>query len=255
MSLLEVNDLSLSFGKFHVLHDVTMAVEEGEIFGIAGPNGAGKTTLFNTITGYYHGSGEIAYQGESIGRWAPHKICHHGITRTWQVPELFGSLSVEDNVQVGAYFGRRRRDKQGKTEKADIAEALEIVSLSARAKASASALDLYEKKMVMIAAALATKPKVIMLDEPVGGLSPKEVGDSIALFQRLNQEFGLTVIIIEHVMRVLTEIAGRLLILSSGESIMCDSPAAVCAHPDIIELYLGHAEAEAVCEWEEAPDA
>jgi branched-chain amino acid transport system ATP-binding protein len=94
-----------------------------------------------------------------------------------------------------------------------------------------------------------------MLDEPVGGLSPKEVGDSIALFQRLNQEFGLTVIIIEHVMRVLTEIAGRLLILSSGESIMCDSPAAVCAHPDIIDLYLGHAEAEAVCEWEGPPDA
>ena len=255
MSLLEIRDLQLSFGKFHVLQGVTMAVEEGEIFGIAGPNGAGKTTLFNTITGYYHGSGEILYDGQSIGRWAPHKICHRGITRTWQVPALFGSLAVEDNVQVGAYFGRKRRDKQGTSEQADIAEAIEAVGLSTRAKTPVDALDLYEKKMTMIAAALATKPRVLLLDEPVGGLSPKEVGESIALFRRLNKELGLTVIIIEHVMRVLTEIAGQLLILSSGESIMCDSPAAVCAHPDIIDLYLGHAEAEAACEWEPGHDA
>jgi branched-chain amino acid transport system ATP-binding protein len=238
MNILEVKDLSLSFGKFSVLNGVDFAVEEGEIFGIAGPNGAGKTTLFNAITGFYHGSGRILFENRRIDRLSPHRICHYGISRTWQVPELFASLSVEDNVQVGAHFGRRRGAREA-SEKAEIASAIEVVGLKGRERAGLDGLNLFEKKLTMIAAALATRPQVLLLDEPVGGLSPKEVGESVALFRRINEELGLTVIIIEHVMRVLTEVADRMLILSSGQNICCGSPAEVCADERIIQLYLG----------------
>jgi len=238
VSILEVIDLSLSFGKFSVLSHVDFAAEEGEIFGIAGPNGAGKTTLFNAITGFYHGSGKILFAGKRIDRLSPHRICHRGISRTWQVPQLFSSLSVEENVQVGAHFGRRRGEHEA-TEKAEIAAAIETVGLMGREKVGLDSLNLFEKKKTMIAAALATRPRLLLLDEPVGGLSPKEVRDSIALFRRINKELGLTVIIIEHVMRVLTEIADRMLILSSGKNICCGTPAGVCADEGIIQLYLG----------------
>ncbi len=238
MSILEVNDLSLSFGKFRVLSGVSFAVEQGEIFGIAGPNGAGKTTLFNTITGFCHGSGRITFEKKRIDRFSPHRVCRHGIARTWQVPELFTSLTVEDNVQVGAHFGRRRGE-HGRGEKGEIAAAIEIVGLEGRANAGSDSLNLFEKKMTMIAAALASRPRLLLLDEPVGGLSPKEVGQSIALFRRINKELGLTIIIIEHIMRVLTELADRMLILSSGTDIICGSPAEVCANEKIIQLYLG----------------
>ncbi len=130
MSILEVNDLSLSFGKFRVLSGVSFAVEQGEIFGIAGPNGAGKTTLFNTITGFCHGSGRITFEKKRIDRFSPHRVCRHGIARTWQVPELFTSLTVEDNVRVeltsdvaGVSMGEVRRARLPRLSRSSVSKA------------------------------------------------------------------------------------------------------------------------------------
>jgi branched-chain amino acid transport system ATP-binding protein len=231
MSHLEVDNVSLSFGKLAVLNGVSFAVEPGEVFGIAGPNGAGKTTLFNVITGFYHGSGRVAFDGRRLGRLGPHAVCRRGLARTFQAPQLFPSLSTIENVRVGAYFGGR--DEAG----AD--EALQFVGLQAKRDLPVESLSLQDKKLTMIAAALATKPSMLLLDEPVGGLSPKEVSEAVELFRRINQELGLTLVVIEHVMRVLTALAGRLLILSNGKDVCIGSPEKVCADPEIIDLYLG----------------
>jgi branched-chain amino acid transport system ATP-binding protein len=231
MSHLEVRDLSFSYGKLLVLEDVSFDVQEGEIFGVAGPNGAGKTTLFNVITGFHHGRGSIAFEGRSITRLSPNAVCRRGLVRTFQTPQPFSTLSVIDNVRVGAHFGGRdERAAEG---------ALEFVGLADKLESPVEGLNLYEKKLALLATALATKPRLLLLDEPVGGLSPQEVSQTIELFRRINRELGLTVVVIEHVMRVLTALANRLLILSSGRKVCVGPPEQVCADQDIIDLYLG----------------
>jgi branched-chain amino acid transport system ATP-binding protein len=231
MSHLDVIDVSFSFGKLAVLEHVSFAVEQGEVFGIAGPNGAGKTTLFNVVTGFYHGSGRVVFGGQRIDRLAPHAVCRRGVARTFQTPAFFPSLSVIENVRVGAYFGGRNEQQ------AD--QALEFVGLPERRDTPVDGLNLYEKKLAMIAASLATNPRLLLLDEPAGGLSPKEVSDTVELFRRINRELGLTLVVIEHVMRVLTDVADRLLILSSGRNVCVGPPAEVCADQEVIDLYLG----------------
>ena len=231
MSHLEVRDLSFSYGKLLVLDGVSFDVQEGEIFGVAGPNGAGKTTLFNVITGFYHGKGSIGFEGRSITRLSPNAVCRRGLVRTFQTPQPFSTLSVIDNVRVGAHFG-------GRDEPA-AEDALEFVGLADKRDRPADGLNLYEKKLALIATALATKPRLLLLDEPVGGLSPHEVSQTIELFRRINRDLGLTVVVIEHVMRVLTALANRLLILSSGRKVCVGPPEQVCADQEVIDLYLG----------------
>jgi branched-chain amino acid transport system ATP-binding protein len=231
MSHLEVRDLSFSYGKLLVLDGVSFDIEEGEIFGVAGPNGAGKTTLFNVITGFGHGRGSISFEGSSVARLSPNALCRRGLARTFQTPQPFSSMSVLDNVKVGAYFGGRDEGAAG--------DALEFVGLSGKKDDLVDGLNLYDKKMALIATALATKPRLLLLDEPVGGLSPQEVSQTIELFRRINRELGLTVVVIEHVMRVLTALANRLLIVSSGRKVCVGPPQEVCADQDIIDLYLG----------------
>ena len=235
MIILKVNKVTQRFGQLAAVKDLSFEVEEGEIFGIAGPNGAGKTTLFNVITGFYRGSGDIVFDGTNINGLRPHQICHKGIARTFQIPQLFLTLPVVENVKVGAHFGVRGAHD----ERERINEAINFVGLQRKENVIAANLNLFDKKLTMLAAALATKPKLLLLDEPIGGLSPTEVRQTITLFQKINQELGVTIVVIEHLMKVLTEVSQRLMILHNGEKICISSPQEVAKDRRVIEIYLG----------------
>ena len=233
--LLRLEHVSKQFGALTVIDDLSFELERGEIFGIAGPNGAGKTTLFNVITGFYAGQGRISFEGQRIDRLGPHQICHRGIARTFQMPFLFESMDIYSNVAVGAHFGKERSGAG----QARIEEVLEFLGLKAHEGRATSGLRIFEKKLTMLAAALATDPKLLLLDEPVAGLSPIEAEQFIELARRINRERGITIIVIEHLMRVLVETTSRLLILDNGRKIALAPPKEVVKDPRVIEVYLG----------------
>jgi len=232
--ILETKQVNKRFGELAAVKDLSFEVKEKEIFGIAGPNGAGKTTLFNVISGIHSGSGEIYFFGERIDRLRPFQICLKGIARTFQIPSVFSSLTVYDNIRVGAHFGNHV-----KYEKKIIKEVLEFVRLSEKQNILTKHLSLFDKKLTMVAAALATHPKLLMLDEPIGGLSPGEINQSVDLFKRINRELGITLIVIEHLMKVLMEISERMMILHNGEKICIGTPEEVAKDKQVIEVYLG----------------
>lgn len=233
--LLEVRDLSQAFGAMLAVKNLSFEVHQGEILGIAGPNGAGKTTLFNVTTGFLQGTGEVIFEGENINKLKPYQICHRGIARTFQVPLIFSTLDVFHNVKFGAHFGNR----DVKDENQAVREAIDFAGLTGREKTIAENVDLLHKKLIMIASALATGPKLLLLDEPIGGLSPAEIGPLMKVIQRINQELGITIIMIEHLMKVLKELSDRLMILHYGEKICIGHPEEVMADEKVREVYLG----------------
>ena len=235
MPMLEVKSVTKHFGHLAAVNNLSFEVEEGEIFGIAGPNGAGKTTLFNLIAGTYPCSGEIVFRGERINGLRPHRICEKGVARTFQVPLVFSSLTVYQNVETGVHFGNQELEDEEKS----VSETLEFVGLKAKADIEARHLRLFDKKMTMLAAALATKPKLLLVDEPAGGLNPAEIKQTISLFRQINEELGITVIVIEHLMKVLMGISQKLMILNEGEKICTGSPEIVAKDSRVIEVYLG----------------
>jgi branched-chain amino acid transport system ATP-binding protein len=233
--ILKCNSVTKQFGKLVAVNDLSFEVGEGEVFGIAGPNGSGKTTTFNLITGVYPFSGEILFQGAKISGLSPHRICHKGIARTFQIPQLFSSLPVRENIRAGAHFGALG-SRDGKE---NMARIIDFVGLGGKEDTVAANLKLLDKKKTMIATALATKPKMLLLDEPIAGLSPTEIRQSVEMFKRINRELGLTIIIIEHFMKVLTELSQRLMILESGRKICIGAPVDVSKDKRVIECYLG----------------
>ena len=235
MSVLELNRVSKNFGELRALNDISFDLREGEAFGLAGPNGSGKTTLFNVITGVYRGTGEIRLDGEKIHGLRPHQVCHKGIARTFQTPTVFSTLTIFQNVLVGAHFGGRRKDGQGDA----IRSALGLVGLDGKEGVLAGSLPLFERKMTMLAAALATKPRILLLDEPLGGLSPTEIEKSLIVIRRVNSELGMTIIVIEHLMRELVGLAERMMILHYGEQVCVGPPNEVIQDKRVIEVYLG----------------
>ncbi len=238
MAILQVKSLTQLFGELAAVKDLSFEVEAGEVFGIAGPNGAGKSTLFNVITGFYCGSGDIIFDDTNISRLGTHKICQLGIARTFQIPQLFLTLPLLDNVRVGAHFGIK-----GAKDEADIInEAISFVGLQGKEHTIAANLNLFDKKRAMIAASLATKPKLLLLDEPIGGLSPTETSESMELFRKINKKLGVTIIIIEHLMKVLMALTNRLLIMENGEKIALAPPAEVVKDEKVIRIYLGESE-------------
>ena len=237
MKILQVDGVTQRFGELAAVKDLSFELEEGEIFGIAGPNGAGKSTLFNSITGFYRYSGDIYFNNEKISRLRPHQICHKGIARTFQIPQLFLTLPVHENLRVGAHFGVRVRG--AKREEEDIKEVTSLLGLGGKEDIVAANLNLFDKKLTMLAAAMATKPKLLLVDEPTAGLSPTETRDFITLFKKINKELGLTIIIIEHLMKVLTELSQRLMIMENGEKIAIGPPLEVTKDEKVIEIYLG----------------
>lgn len=235
--ILEVKNLTMKFGQFIACDNLCFDVGEGEIFGIAGPNGAGKTTLFNCISGVYHGTGEIIFDNKKINGLTPDRVCRSGIARTFQIPKIFTSMTIQENLWVGANFGSNLVIE--KLRIALIEDILDQLGLTSKKNYIGENLSLYDRKLTMLGAALSTKPKMILLDEPVGGLSIEEIDDFIRILKKLNENKGLTIIIIEHLMRVLTGISNRLMILENGRKVTIGDPLEVCKDEKIIEIYLG----------------
>jgi branched-chain amino acid transport system ATP-binding protein len=234
--LLQVEKLTKKFGDFPAISNLDFSVESGDIFGIAGPNGAGKTTLFNIITGMLpSSSGEIFFNDKKITGLRPCRICHIGIARTFQVPTVFSTMTILENIEVAAHFGR----KDGNDSSKIVQEILNIFGLKEKKNLLTESLNLFDKKLTMLAAALATNPKLLLLDEPIGGLSPLEVNNYIFLLKKVHKELSITIVIIEHLMKVLTELAQRLLILRNGEKICIGPPEEVTNNKEVIEAYLG----------------
>ena len=235
--ILQVRNLSKAFGAMMAVNNLSFEVPTGEVFGIAGPNGAGKTTVFNLITGFLQGTGEVRFEEKNVTNLKPYQICHRGIARTLQIPQVFSTLDVYNNVRFGAHFGNKHIKDGGESE--IIHRALDFVGLKDDKTTIAENMDLFHKKLIMIAAALATRPRLLLLDEPIGGLSPAEIDPLIEIIRKINQELNITVIIIEHLMKVLKELSDRLMILHYGEEILTGPPAEVMEDEKVKEVYLG----------------
>ena len=237
--MLKTSHLTKRFGRLIAVNDLSFELQKGKIYGIAGPNGAGKSTVFNLITGFYDYEGKIEFDGRDITGLPPYRIAKAGIARTFQIPQTFPSLSVHRSICVGSRFGA-----PGGLDKQHVEEVLRFVDLEKERYQKTGLLNLLGKKKLMIGAALATKPKILMLDEPMAGSNATEIKSLMELIRKINQDLGITVVIIEHFMKVLTELTETLLIIESGREICCDEPVKVVNNPKVIECYLGGPDAQ-----------
>ncbi len=226
-----------NFGGLTAVNDVSFEVEKGEIMGLIGPNGAGKTTLFNVINGFYSPTGgDVLFKGEKISGLKPHKLCRRGIARTFQVVKPLQRLSVLDNVIASAFV--RAHTKQRAEEIA--LETLRFTHLENDRDVISKGLPLGKRKRLEIARALATRPEMLLLDESFAGLNPSELNESIEIIRRIKEK-GITVLIIEHHMKVIMSISDRIVVLNYGEKIAEGTPGEIGSNNDVIEAYLGEA--------------
>jgi branched-chain amino acid transport system ATP-binding protein len=234
--LLSIERVAKRFAGVRAVQDVSFTVPAGAIFAVIGPNGAGKTTLFNMIAGWFPpDEGSIAFAGERIDGLSPDRVCRRGIGRTFQIVRPFPALSVEDNVAVGALL--RRSSVPAARRRAH--EVLRQLDLYDKRAQQASALTLPDRKRLEVARALATDPKLLLLDEVMAGLRPTETDRMIEILRRLNQETGLTILLIEHVMRAVMALASRILVLHHGAAIAEGTPEQVVCEPAVVQSYLG----------------
>jgi branched-chain amino acid transport system ATP-binding protein len=237
--MLRVIHVTKKFGELKAVNDLSFEVKSGQIFGIAGPNGAGKSTLYNLITGFYSFNGTIEFDGRNISGMPPFRIAKAGIARTFQIPQTFPSLTVQKAISVGSRFGA-----VGGLDAAHVNDVIQFVDLDNERTQNTGLLNLLGKKKLMIGAALATKPKILMLDEPMAGCNATEIRSLMDLIAKINHDLKITIIIIEHFMKVLTELTEELLIIESGTKICQGDPLEVVNDPQVIACYLGEPDAE-----------
>lgn len=251
MAMLEVTQLGISFGGLRAVDDLSMKIEKGGLVGLIGPNGAGKTTAFNMLTGVYRPTdGGIRLDGQNLIGKKPHEICKLGVARTFQNIRLFSRLPVLDNVKVGLHnevtyslaesmlhLGSYRRKERAMDEKA--LEILKVFDLDGQADTLASNLPYGKQRKLEIARALATDPKLLLLDEPAAGMNPNETGELMETIQLVRERYGVTILLIEHDMKLVTGICEYLYVLNFGRLLAEGTPKEVLSNPEVVKAYLG----------------
>lgn len=243
-ALLVVSDLTKAYGAMKAVNDLSFSVSAGEVLGIGGPNGAGKTTLFDLLSGVTDPTeGTIVFDGIDITQLSAPKICHLGLSRTFQLNAVFNSMTVADNLKTCAYFGRENRlipglgyDRQS-SERAS--EVMELTSLTEFSQTVAGNLPVLQLKLLMIGCAIVSYPKLLLLDEPVGGLNPAEIETCASVFRQLREFHGTTIVVIEHVMSFMTAFADRVMILHHGAKLHEGPANSLADNPEVVDVFLG----------------
>lgn len=238
MRILEVTGMKKQFGGLAAVADVEFCIDQGEIVGLIGPNGAGKTTLFNLISGALAPtSGITRFKGQDITGLKPHQICKRGIARTFQLVNLFSAMTVLENVLLGSLFGRSTDINESDVEGGSLA-LLQFVGLSGMERLIAKELTIANQKRLEVARALATNPELLLLDEVMAGLNPTEVTEAIELIKKIRDK-GITIFMVEHVMKAIMGVSDRIMVLDYGEKIAEGTPEEIAANKKVVEVYLG----------------
>jgi branched-chain amino acid transport system ATP-binding protein len=232
---LVVKGLCKRFGGLRAVQDVSFSIRENETVALIGPNGAGKTTSFHLITGFHRpDQGSVMAYGREISGLKPHDICAHGVVRTFQVAKPFGAMTVLANVMTGAFL----RDRSTVAARDKAREVIEFVGLGAKEQTAAKDLTTIDQRRLEMARALATQPRLLLLDEVMAGLNPAEIDQAVGLIGKLSQR-GLTIVIVEHVMRAIMAVARRIVVLDHGQKIAEGTPKEIVENPEVVRAYLG----------------
>jgi branched-chain amino acid transport system ATP-binding protein len=238
MKILEAERLSKRFGGLTAIAGLNMEVEQGEILGLIGPNGAGKTTLFNLFSGALRpDTGVVRFKGHDITRLKPHRIARSGLMRTFQSVKIFSRMPVIDHVRLSYLFGRVEAGNKGEADR-EVSEILEFVGLASMRDSRGGDLILSNQKRLEVARALAARPDLVLLDELMAGLTPTEIAEAMELVRKIGRR-GVTIVMIEHVMKAIMSICGRIVVLDHGVKIAEGTPEVIAADKTVIEVYLG----------------
>jgi len=238
--LLEAKEISVHFGALKAVEKVSFDIRQGELIGFIGPNGAGKTTTINLLTGVYRKSyGQVLFQGNDITAITPNQVARLGIARTFQITKPLVGMSVEENVMAGALFGTAGRNLSVKAARQKAAECLDLTGMNEKRDFPVSKLTVPDRKRLELARSLATDPTLLLLDEVMAGLRPKEIDESLELIKTINEKMNITILFIEHVMRAVMSISQRIIVLNTGQKIAEGNPKEISENPQVIEAYLG----------------